>query len=253
MNWKNLKIKSKLLLSFILIAVILAVTGTISVRTLKEYDNFKQEIITAYELADAIMEAKYYLTNDALILMELLTATESNEISAIEQEHKDGSEGFIEEIENAKAISADKSWGKEYQSLKDEINNQARKIESDYKKHILPSFGNISNLRRQYVQLKNGSLNVDSVLVAQLENITIQINEIDAYSDGYTIELTEIFNHLEEKLETTLITELVELSDEMSTNAMNQMIGIVIVGIILSIFMAFIIAGIISKPILKLQ
>ena len=98
MNWKNLKLKSKLLLSFILISVILAVTGTMSVRTLKEYDNFKREIITAYELADAIMEAKYYLTNDALILMELLTATESNEISAIEQEHKDGSEGFIKEI-----------------------------------------------------------------------------------------------------------------------------------------------------------
>ncbi|MCK5208558.1 MAG: HAMP domain-containing protein [Cyclobacteriaceae bacterium] len=253
MNWKNLKLKSKLLLSFIMISIILAVTGTLSVRTLNEYDRFKEEIITAYDLADAIMEAKFYLTNDALILMELLTATESNEISAFVQEHKDGSEGLIREIENIKTISGDKTWGEEYQSLKDEINNQARILETDYKKHILPSFGNITNLRNQYVQLKNGSLNNDSSVVVQLENITIQINEIDKYSDGYTTELSEIFNRMEEKLENSLVTELVELSDEMSANAINQMISFVIIGIILSIFLAFVIAGIVSKPILKLQ
>jgi len=253
MNWKNLKLKSKLLVSFILISLILLVTGILSIRTIQKYNKFKQELITSYELADAIMEAKFFLTNDALILMELMTSTELNETSNFWQEHLEGSEGFKSEVSNIMKIAGDKTWGVEYKSLKEDIYIQAKKIESDYKKFIFPSIDNINNLRNQYIQLENGSIQSNSSLDIQLENLSTQLSDIDEKADEHIGELSEIFNQLEERLESSLISELVELSDKMSFNAIIQMISIVGGGVILSIILAFVISGVVSKPILKLQ
>ena len=199
MNWKNLKLRSKLLISFIFISLILLVTGTLSIRTLKQTNQVKEELVMSYELADAIMESKYFLNHDVFILMEMLTSTELSEISAFWQEHKDDSEGLAREIGSIKTISEDKSWGIDYQSYKADIYDNARKIEADYKKHILPSFDKINSLRNQYIQLTKGSDSNDSSLVGQLNNLTIQINEIDEYADSYAVELAEQFNQMDKE------------------------------------------------------
>lgn len=253
MNWKNFKLRNKLLMSFALISLILLGTGWLAIRTLNEYNNMKAELNTGYELADAIMESKYFLTHDVLVLMELLTSEEVNELNGLWQDHKSDSEGLQQEIGVIKEIAGDKSWGENYRSEKNELVENARRIEADYKKHVLPSIDKIYNVRTQYLQLRDNSLRQDSVANQQLANFMVQLNENDEYADGYAEELVSLFDLMEEKLESNTITDIVERSDEMANAAIIQMTIFTIFGIVLALVLAFIISGLITKPIHKLQ
>ena len=253
MNWKNLKLRNKLLVGFTMISLILLATGILAVRTLNEYNHMKAELVTGYELADAIMESKFFMSHDVLVLMEMLTSEELNELGAFWQEHKNDSEGLLEELGNIKAIAGDKSWGDEYRVEKSEFIDNARKIESDYKKHILPSIDKIYNLRTQYIQLKKSSSTQDTVVNNQLDNFNAELNEYDEYADEYAEELSSLFDMMEEKLEANTIADLVDRSDQMSANAKTQMVISTSVGIALSLILAFVISGVVTKPILNLQ
>lgn len=253
MNWKNLKLRNKLLVGFALISLILLGTGILAIRTLNEYNRMKAELVTGYELADAIMESKFFMSHDVLVLMEMLTSEELNELSAFWQEHKSDSEGLNVELNNIKTMAGDKSWGDEYRIEKSELVDNAKKIETDYKKHILPAIDKIYNLRTQYIQLSGTSSVRDSVTNDKLDNFTAQLNEYDEYADGYAEELSSILNMMEEKLEANTIADLVERTDEMASRAITQMVISTSIGIALSLILAFVISGVVTKPILQLQ
>ncbi len=88
MNWKNLKIQNKLLLGFTPVILVLLIVGGLGYFNISAIRGAMTEVNKAASVADASMEMALALTNDRLILMEILTAGDKTELDGMWQERQ---------------------------------------------------------------------------------------------------------------------------------------------------------------------
>jgi methyl-accepting chemotaxis protein len=86
LNWKNLKIQNKLLLGFGPVIMVLLIIGALGYFNISGIRAGMTEVNKAASVADASMEMALALTNDRLILMEILTAADKSELDAMWRE-----------------------------------------------------------------------------------------------------------------------------------------------------------------------
>jgi len=88
LNWKNLKIQNKLLLGFTPVILVLLIVGGLGYFNISAIRGAMTEVNKAASVADASMEMALALTNDRLILMEILTAGDKTELDGMWQERQ---------------------------------------------------------------------------------------------------------------------------------------------------------------------
>jgi methyl-accepting chemotaxis protein len=88
LNWKNLKIQNKLLLGFTPVILVLLIVGILGYFNISAIRGGMTEVNKAASVADASMEMALALTNDRLILMEILTAGDKAELEGMWQERQ---------------------------------------------------------------------------------------------------------------------------------------------------------------------
>jgi methyl-accepting chemotaxis protein len=86
LNWKNLKIQNKLLLGFGPVIMVLLIIGALGYFNISAIRGGMTEVNKAASVADASMEMALALTNDRLILMEMLTAADQAELEPMWKE-----------------------------------------------------------------------------------------------------------------------------------------------------------------------
>ncbi len=89
MNWKNLKIQNKLLLGFTPVILVLLIIGGLGYFNISAIRGGMTEVSKSASVADASMEMALALTNDRLILMEILTAVDKPQLDGMWKEREE--------------------------------------------------------------------------------------------------------------------------------------------------------------------
>jgi methyl-accepting chemotaxis protein len=89
LNWKNLKIQNKLLLGFTPVILVLLIIGGLGYFNITAIKSSMTEVGKAASVADASMEMALALTNDRLILMEILVSKDKQELDGMWKERQE--------------------------------------------------------------------------------------------------------------------------------------------------------------------
>jgi methyl-accepting chemotaxis protein len=89
LNWKNLLIQRKLILGFVPVILVLLIIGLLGFFNIQGIRSGMEEVGKAASIADASMEMTIALTNDRLMLMEILTAGDKPELDGMWAERQE--------------------------------------------------------------------------------------------------------------------------------------------------------------------
>ena len=84
----NMKVRTKLLSGFLLIATILLIVGVVGYLSTNTISDGVDEIVEATPLVDAAMEMKISVARDMQMVMELLESPDTEELDHVWLEHK---------------------------------------------------------------------------------------------------------------------------------------------------------------------
>jgi methyl-accepting chemotaxis protein len=135
---KNLKISSKLGLGFGLIILILLVLSGSIISVLNKIDNQGKDLTESLKLSDGINEAKYNLTWDKQIIMEVLASETREEVAEQVAAFNKANKDFDDNITAIQEVGSDVTWGKNYADQKEKIAKFSAGIDEKHNKDILP-------------------------------------------------------------------------------------------------------------------
>jgi len=245
---KNLKIAAKLMLGFGLITLILVIIGVREYIVLNNVEDAKLDILKSAELADAIMESKYYLRSDMQILMEIIEADNEKDLELQWKAHIVAAEGFDEEMNNLQSISKDNSWGHEFISSKEKVEIQAYDNAKDHDEIIDPEFNKLRSLKIDYLREANQTINDTNVSQSRtLQRIKEEETKIDETIDEKGEEMIKVLFKLEGEIE-NIIEGSTQRSALLAERSKVETLVLVLIGLILSITTTIIITRSISIP-----
>ncbi len=230
---KNLKVSAKLIIGFGIIAIILLFVGVREFQVLDKMDKISDDLLKSAELADDIMEAKYFMCTDMQLLMEMIAATEVKNLEETNDEHHETLEIFDEKIVNMIKIASDASWGSSYENIKSTIIKTANDLDKIHNDKILP-------LIEEAYKLKTGILETGEL--SQVE----KLSEIDKNFDINGAEVIGILNDIEEN-----IGEITEKSIAVSIQAHQAAKTEVSIVAVIALILTVIIALIITRSIVR--
>lgn len=258
---KNLKIRTKLLLGFSIILLILVFVGTREYMVLESLETKKNDLVQAYSMADAVMEAKYSLRSDMQLLMEILASHNEDEFNEEWVSHENAIEDYDDNIEAILALADDETWGQEYNELKKEISKIAEEVEETHNTVIVPNFLQVKDLKLELIEASDELLSVESMveMMEIEENTTASekineldeaLDELDEKTDEAGIEVIDILENLEEKI-VQLVDDAKTDSNSMAAASKIETLILVCSGLLIAIILALIITRAISIPVKK--
>jgi methyl-accepting chemotaxis protein len=227
MHWlRNMKIKTKITGSFIIVALLIGIVGFIGSENIKKVDNNSQVIVSnnlvplqqITTVRRNIMQIKY---NMALIL----NAENKNEVEALSKDIKD-----LVDINN-KLIS-------EYDTIPDSS------IESE---SVILENKTYEELKKDLVTYREqrGKV-VDIVKSGKYEEAKVEAKEYLALQDNVLEELTTIVECNMKEAE-----EMQSLNKEVTSKALKEMQILFIVGMLIALLLGYLISSMISKQLKK--
>lgn len=248
---KNLKIGIKLALAFAVVLLIMLTIGGREYFVLNSIEEKKQDILKSFDMADAIMEAKYFLTADRLMLMEILEAESKEDVNAMWNEHVKAVEGFDTEMEALANVAADESWGVEFADLKEEAHTVSIEADESHNDVIGPAYDEVLVEKLKLVELLSSASSKDDydqlLEIQKLEGSLLALDgKIDAKAEEIVLTLFDAEEIIEKMISSSTIA-----ADQLSERSKTEMIILVAFGILLSITFAYIITRAIAVPIGK--
>ena len=231
---KNLSIRGKLLVGFMLVALIALVIGMWNLVSLREIEDKKTDLLSSYETADAIMESKFYLKSEAQLFMEILAAENFDEIEEFWSSHLENQKRIGEELPNAISLLESESWGHEYSEDKLVHHEEIEAIKLMYDEKVLPLF-------TEMVDLLKTTNNRDAVQE--------KLNLFDVDFDEYISKAVEVLDEIEYEMEETIVTTAKESTEATISRAIKMSIVFVIAGIIIAVLLSMFISNALVKPI----
>lgn len=273
--FRNLSIRIKILISFILVVIIFSIIGINQYNTLKEIEIKRESVDVISKSYFNFMEAKYLLSSDKGTINKLFNAKSELEIKTIEKEHKSIKEELYTNFEKLYELYTDNSDKEFILDFTTQLKDSSEIFIQIYETNILASYNKV-------VEYKEILLNP----IKLEEKIKITIQE-DYIIDDYTFHATseeiyqiiykelissyneELKRHEEfieanfnaiiyslNKMESTskdYIVNVINQSQELNKASIIKSIIIFVVGLIISIIITLLISSMIIKPIEKLK
>ncbi|MFC2138830.1 methyl-accepting chemotaxis protein [Bacteroidota bacterium] len=252
MNFKNLKVATKLLLGFGLITLILTVVGIREFIVLSNVEDAKFDIIQSYGLADHIMEAKYNIATDMQMLMEILDADNPEDMETHWQDHLEHLEAFDDDIGGLMKESESKDWGHEFTSLKEKVHVTSDELAEFHDKNIIPSIEKIYTLKQELFNLSNANeaiFNDSSISRNQLSTVQKmeeELHKLDESIDKAGDEVITALLSIEDSV-VAIVDECNLRSNQLAERSKLETIILVLVGLLLAIIIATVITNGISR------
>lgn len=234
---KNLKIRQKLLLGFGIITLIMLVIGTWNYKSFAEVDDKKVDLLSVYETADAIMESKFYLINEAQILMEILYSENIDEIEKYWLERTKAHNTIMEVLPTAISLLKDDTWGHEFVKEKQSYLNEIQTLFSDYQNSVNKSFEELISLIR----------------TSDLETIEAEINTIDKEIDSKLFFMIDKLVEVEHNMNELIVENAKSSIQQSISNSERMSIILMIIGLVVAVIISITLAGSITKPIVVLK
>lgn len=234
MKLKDLKVGTKLSLSFGIITFILLVIGVRSYQVITHLEENKKDLIHSTELADNIMESKFALRSDQLLIMEIIEAHDLISLEAYLEEHKSYKTDIKENLISGVSISTDNSWGAEFSADKRHAKTTLDNILSDYEQKFESELLNVYNTKLEMI-----SSGIKSVFV--VEKLVGQLELADEKADEVAASHIELLNQLEDEYEINVVDALVKESEILKIKATREISILIIISVLFAVIITIII------------
>ena len=197
MKFKNLKIGTKLSISFGVLVLVFVFVGLREFSLINDMQDKKTDIINSYTLADNVMESKSELLKEQLYLMEIMTS--DDELDIFTESHKNAQVEIEKVVQSGLELSAEKSWGIHVAEGKEEIYVAITAFKEEYLNKLVPQINRVIQLKNEYLVSQN------SVEKIRME---MEMKRIDSEFDSISSDAIVVLNTLESKTE-----EFVEIAN----------------------------------------
>lgn len=241
MKFRDIKIRNKLVISFGMFIIILTAIGVRISQTLNQIEDKQQDILFSYDVADALMEAKYILRTEMQLVMEIIETQNLEDFNENWKLHLDLVENFDDNVNKMLSLSKDETWGHEYKELKSQIAMVSENMESKHNTSIIP---NLNQLKENKLKSLNSSNNSEKeILYSEISEID---NEIDRAGEEMSDDLAKIETDV-----MTVVDKAKESSINQAARSKTESLVLIIIGIIVSLLFGIIIVRGISIPLQK--
>ena len=191
-----MKTKQKLILAFASSTLALLILSAVIVSVLTAFKAKRKDVTESFKLSDALNEAKYNLTWDKQLVMEILA---SETVEAVEEQwndHLTAVKGFDENIQIITDVTSKSDWGIEYLTHKNKVHEAALDFDDQHNNKIQPLFVKLRMQKLAQINLiesisKNVSKKGDQT--AEVETAAKELTTID-----HTID--DIINDINDQL-----------------------------------------------------
>lgn len=238
MKWKNFKIGTKLTIGFGAVAMMMLFSAVRILTVLNILETNKNDIIQSTALADNIMETKFGISANQLLLMELIETDEKAEILSLNVDHESLTDIVIENLASAKELIRDDSWGTEYRDVIEGFEKEIQAVEDAFINVVAPDIDEVFSL-------KTSQLNS----VGQKTTTLALIRELDKRADEAGAAATTTLSELEESVEESLVDSLVSYSADLNRSSIKQILFLGVFAVLSAILLAVFITRGISRSI----
>lgn len=236
---KNLKIRNKLILAFTTTILSFLVLSFCILYIFDEMATKRQDIIESVKLSDGLNEAKYFLTWDKQLVMEVLASGTKEDVNEQMQNHLSAKNGFDENISMITELSTRTDWGSDFSGYKKEIQKIATALDSTHNTYIVPMFEELYQKQLIFLSLAE---NDEKVKTAEKELSELDHN-IDDIINQVNQELLKTENYI-----TQIVDSSQKASEDLSGSALQIILIISVISLILSIIIGVTITNAIAKP-----
>lgn len=252
---RNLKIKFKLTIAFGLVTLILLCLSIFVIRVMNKIDKQGNDISESMKLSDGLNEAKYNLTWDKQLVMEVLASETELEIEEQFTSHKTAIAGFDENINIIQNVCTKEDWGVEFSEIKKKVASIAAKLDAVHNSTLTPLF---EKLKTQKVNFAKLNATKEAVFAAnipeQVEALNTQLKEMEAQLSVTDHEFDNIANSVNDELLKTesdinyIVEKSAKATDDLVALSTTSIVITAIISIIISILIGITITNSIASP-----
>ncbi len=229
----NLKLKTKFLIGFLTISLLLIVLGVSTYISLNNLESQKKEIESCEVLKDGVTDIKFLIAHDLKLLMEIITTPDRSDLDEFWKQHEALKTEYVKAYGPVKQKIENYDWKPEFKSNIHRLKKHILFV-NDYREHILvPSIDEVYALR------------LNELKIAGKENAVIAMNslqaKIDVLDNNADSKAEIVFNHINDAEK--LMQKISDLTDKnqtaLSESSKMQNIVMMLVGFALALWIAF--------------
>jgi methyl-accepting chemotaxis protein len=224
-----LKVKTKLLLSFAILSLLLIYMGIKTNTVLDELDEAKANLIKSYQLADNMSESKYAIRGSMQAIMEMLASETSRELDEYWKMHRENVEAFDSNLDLLTANAGDGSWGSAYNDLKADVKNLGLNLDESHNTIFQPQVEALYNSKKQIM-----TKGADSSMLNSLEE---KLHGYDKRADEAGEEIVDGMVSGEAKI-LGIVEKSITISEDIEQQAKTTIYIVVGISLLIAITMA---------------
>lgn len=242
MKLKNLNVGVKLSIGFGLIIVMLILVSTRLFYVLEHLEENKQDVLHINGLADNVMEAKFSLKSDQLVLMEMLDESSNEEIEKNCTAHEKLKNQIVTELKTGMQVASVDNWGSEFVQSKEGINNELESVVTSYENQVAKWIDEACALLKDRSVTRN---------ISERDELEVKLHALDAKADSVSRLLVTELEHIEKSLESEILSVVNQESARLNKSSKNVLIVTTLLGIILAIVVSIVITRSIVQPLIQ--
>ncbi|PBQ33762.1 chemotaxis protein [Sphingobacteriaceae bacterium] len=247
---KNLKIKFKLTVAFGLVTLILIGLSCSIVYTLNQIDKQGNDITESMKLSDALNEAKYNLTWDKQLVMEVLASEATEEVEEQVTNHTEAIKGFDKNINIIQELCGTKEWGLKFDTIKERVSKIARTLDETHNTELTPLFNKLHAQKIEYLKLLENTSQVHAIANP------VETEKFKVLLETTKKELSKT-DHAFDKIANSVNAELLKTEDDIalivegSAKATDDLVAASITGILITSLASILVSILIGMAITK--
>jgi hemerythrin-like metal-binding protein/PAS domain S-box-containing protein len=264
----NLKIRTKVLIGFGIISLLLILIVIRDRSLLRFFQNHKQDAIENIKMAKSVKTSGYYVRSEMQTSLSLISADGTKIINDWWAEHQANSKKLAEEF----LVLGDfvkNSTNPSFDVHKERLLKNISDIEDTYKKVIIPSFEKIYQLKTEKLDaataeglaldtvqsldaVMNMNLDVSAGNQSATEAVISEMKQLATYIDVTGLEMIKKLDETDKVVSSVIVEIEKEAQDRYSKSQVWSLIYIVL-GILISIFTSLFFANFATASIHKLR
>ncbi|MES2760874.1 MAG: methyl-accepting chemotaxis protein [Bacteroidota bacterium] len=150
---KNIKIRAKLTVGFSVCIFILLALSASFIYVLNQIEAQGIDLTESIKLSDNINEAKYNLTWDKQLIMEVLASETKEDVAEQMNSFNVANTAFDDNINSIKQVGSNKDWGNTFEVQKNKIVTFSEGIDVRHNSEILPLIQKLYERKNVYIDL----------------------------------------------------------------------------------------------------
>ncbi len=278
----NLSVRSKLILGFIVIILILLFNGIKSYNVVKSLDNKNNEIINTTSISFQLKETKYMVMAEMQKLNELIFSEANKEFEKVFEEHSKIDAELKQAFDTIATITKIVGDDDKTREFKIQVHDTILAVKALYQKAFSISFNEVKKIKKELINptylgedvilimqdtiQTQDSIPINDTTFASLTNqkrvtksmqrkfaiYERQLREHNKFVDRNGMEIISKLDGLE-TLSSSFLLNLKKESESVSESSFNQTFLTIFFGLIVSILLSWFISSLITRPLYKLR